>query len=316
MANSTGRIKIFFLKLLILTCVIIFADVVGGLILNGLFYKQKSGKYFTTSHALKNCKEEIIIFGNSHAAQHFDAPLMQKKLAKTVFNFGNQGQSLFYVSTLVKIILSYHKPELIIINIDYNELRYELTDYQKLSILLPYYHTNPIIDSAIAMMPDHELLKARSALYRYNSTIGYLLFNTYNQSYNKSLESLGYDPMIGNMCSSGSNDLEDGSKSDKIIFDSIKINCLTKLINIIKTNRIKLLVTTTPLFNYDSAKRDLYREKLQKILNKMNVDYLDYGSNADFKGKCELFHDGSHLDPAGADEWTNKCIEHIKKATL
>ena len=270
MAYSMNRnAKIFFSKLLVLTVVIIVLDVTIGAGIRYLFYKQRSGKYFTTSHALKNSNEEIVIFGNSHAAQHFDAPLMKKELAKTVFNFGNQGQSLFYVYTLVKSILTYNKPGLIILNLDNNELQYDLNAYQRLSVFLPYYHINPVVDSAISMTGDNEKWKAWSSLYRYNSTLGYLLLNTYGHAFNKSMESLGYDPVIGNICSAvpGNDGGGEQAVSRKKIIDPLKVEYLIKLINVIQANHIKLLVTTTPLVS-DDTENGLYKEKMKEILTK------------------------------------------------
>ncbi len=313
-----NKIKFFLYKLLILCGVIIVTDVIAGFALKSLFYKQRSGKYFTTSHALWDCKEEILIFGNSHAAQHFNAPLVKKKLAKTVFNFGNQGQSMLYIYPLIKSILTYHKPKLIILNIDYNELHYDVTDYQRLSVYLPYYHYNSVIDTAISLVGANEGLKAISSLYRYNSTIGYVLLNTYNQAYNKSINSLGYDPIIGNMCTLDKKNSinEENPFNRKIVFDTLKINCLIKLVRLIQAKHIKLLVTTTPLFQHDAAESDVYKDRLKETLNKLNVDYLDYGNNTSFKEKCDLFHDVSHLNTTGADLWTNVCINYIKDKIL
>ncbi len=310
MNNSAKK---FIVKLLVLACFILAADFVGGIILKSLFYKQRSGKYFTTTHALVDCKEDIIIFGSSHAAQHFDAPLMQRALAKPVFNFGNQGQSLFYVYPLVKSILAYHQPKLIILNLDYGEFHYNEADYQRLSIFLPYYHTNPTVDSAISMVSTSELIKARSALYRYNSTIGYMLLNTYTHTYSKSMISLGYDPVDGNICSPGNNNDGEKHAKEKVKLDQVKIDCLIRLINYIRSKKVKLLITTTPLFKYNAAEDGVYKQKLDEILSKMNVDYLDEGRNPDFKGNCTLFHDESHLNTIGAAAWTTLCVNYIKQ---
>jgi hypothetical protein len=258
-----------------------------------------------------------VILGNSHAAQHFDAPLMTKELAKTVFNFGNQGQSLFYTYPLVKSILAYHKSDLIILNLDYNELQYDAASYERLSIFLPYYHINPVVDSAIGMAGSNEKIKAWSSLYRYNSTIGYSLLNTYSHAYNKSMQSLGYDPMSGNICSVKSANNGDGEQAgDKIKrIDTLKVRYLIKLINVIQASHVKLLITTTPLVS-DYKDNGLCEQKMKEILAKLNVDYLDYGANVDFKGKCELFTDGSHLNSTGADKWTEVCIAYVKRKLL
>ena len=310
-------VKIFLIKLLALICLVVTLDFFIGLLLKHLFYKQRSGKYFTTSHALNDSKEDVMIFGNSHAAQHFDAPLMTKELAKSVFNFGNQGQSVFYTYPLVKAILIHHKPQLIILNLDYNELQYDAASYERLSVFLPYYHFNPVVDSAIAMIGSNEKIKAWSSLYRYNSTIGYSLLNTYTHAYSKSMQSLGYDPMSGNICAVKGANNGDTEQAGDIIhrIDTAKTRYLIKLINFIQASHIKLLVTTTPLVS-DYKDDSSCEQKMKEILAKLNVDYLDYGASTDFKGKCELFVDGSHLNSTGAVKWTEVCAAYIKHKLL
>ncbi len=305
-----NSVKILLLKFLVLVIALIAVDFVGGIALKNLFYKQKSGKYFTTTQALTNANQDILIFGNSHAVQHFDAPLMAKKLSKTVFNFGNQGQSLFYVYPLIKTILNHHKPKLIIINLDYNEFHYDLTDYQRLSIFLPYYHFNPVVDSTIALMGNNEMLKSKSILYRYNSTIGYMLLNTYHPTYNKSMLSLGFDPIQGDLCSSSNAIQELETKTEKVVFDRVKINYFINLVKYIHSQNVKLLVTTTPLYNYNH-KYDTYKRQLQQVLINLNVSYLDDGENIDYKGQCDMFHDYSHLNAKGAAKWTEHCSQYI-----
>jgi hypothetical protein len=303
--------KIFLVKIAVLTCILIVVDVVAGLGLKNLFYKQRGGKYYKITHAVKNTTEDIVIFGSSHASEHFDAPLMQKLTGKTTFNFGNQGQSLLYTYPLVKSILAYHKPQLIIVNLDYSELQYKSEAYDRLSILMPYFHTNPAIDSAIALMPDHQNLKCYSALYRYNSTLGNIMLNTYSEKIIRSSSNHGYEQIPGSICNLDRTE-EPQSEASPIRFDQHKIDYLIMLAGAAQKAKVKLLITTTPLYNYNPALKNVYKERLRQILNKLAVTYFDNGTNADFKGKCQYFSDDTHLNPQGADEWTTQCSKYIK----
>ncbi len=305
------NVKLFLVKLLAVICLLITVDFVAGLGLKALFYKQKGGKYYKITHALKDAQEDILIFGSSHASEHFNAPLMQRLTGKTVFNFGNQGQTLFYIYPLVKLAILHHKPNLIIVNLDYNELAYNPEAYERISIFLPYYHINPVIDSAIALMPYNESLKCHSFLYRYNSTLGNSILYTYNKGLIKNIENLGYEPIPGDICNYDRTD-KTAISSNNTNFDPNKINYLLQVIHAAQTNHVKLLVTTTPIYNYDVYKPNAYKQKLQQILTKANVQYLDYGNNDAFKGKCEYFSDDTHLNPKGATKWTIECSNFIK----
>ena len=310
--------KNFFLKLAALGVTLLFVDFCAGVFLKSLFFKQKSGKYFTTTHAITDANEDVLIFGNSHASQHFDAPLMKEKLSVSVFNFGNQGQSFLYCYPLMKSVLSYRKPKLVVLDLDYGTLGFDEEEYKKLSIFLPYYHYNAFIDSAIEMIGDKEDIKANSFLFRYNSTVGYTLLNTYNPSFNKSMRSLGYDPTEGSLCGPQGDLLSKQPEGEltNLRIDSVKVKELLGFIKYVKAKRINLLITTTPLFNFDNYRKKMLKAKLDKILTSMSVDYLDYGNSAVFKGKCELFSDGSHLNSKGADRWTAICVDHIKAKNL
>lgn len=304
------QLKTFFIKLLIFGCILIVVDLLAGYMLRYAFYKQKSGKYFTTSYAIRQAKEDVIIFGNSHAAQHFDAPLMRSKLNKTVFNFGNQGQGILYSYPVIKTVLSRYSPHLIIIDLDYDELKFNEVDRERLSVLLPYFKTNTFIDSALAIIPGRQDINAYSSLYRYNSTLGYVLLNIFKPDHNKSMASLGYDPTPGDLCSNLA--AETPPVDTAIRFDELKIRQLANLLAFIKHKRVNVLVTTTPLFNAPGDS-NVYKEKLMGILKQQGINYFDGGSDTEFKGNCKLFNDPTHLNPQGAALWSTKCVRYIEE---
>jgi hypothetical protein len=303
--------KIFSKRLVILLLILIISDVAIGVIVTYIFNKQKSGKYFITTYALNNTKEDILIFGNSHAAQHFNTPLIVEKLKLSAFNFGVQGQSMLYYYPIMKSVLSYHKPKLIILNLDYLELSSNPGNYQRLSIFLPYFHKNKYVDSSIALIGNSEKYEAWSSLYRYNSTLGYILFNVSSKSNNKSYKSLGFDPQYGSFCQKN---FGESNKLPKTQFDERVIQLLNSLIKDIKDARIPLVITTTPLLY--GVSDNVYQDKLRLLLKSNEVDYWDYANDAAFKNKCNLFIDQTHLNKEGADLFTTMIIERVRQGNL
>jgi len=308
------EIKVFSRKLILLMLGIIATDVVLGLFIHIIFDKQKSGKYFITTYALNKANQDILIFGNSHAAEHFNTPLMAEKMKLSVFNFGVQGENMLYYYPVIESMLSYHKPKLIILNLDYNELNFNSDDYQRMAIFLPYFHQNKFIDSAIFLMGQKQKYLALSSLYRYNSTVGYILLNSSNKAYNKSYKSLGFDPQYGNTCqSNATTDKEnEGNKKQNVKFDELKTRYLLTLIKDIRAAKIPLVITTTPLFT--GMGENVHRQKLEQLLKATGVKYWDYINNENFKGKCNLFTDKSHLNKEGADLFTNSIIRQITES--
>ncbi|SDG70686.1 hypothetical protein ACRQ5D_01865 [Mucilaginibacter sp. P25] len=302
---------IFLKRLVILLLVVIVSDIAIGAVINYVFNKQKSGKYFITTYALNKTNEDILIFGNSHAAQHFNTPLMVEKMKVSAFNFGVQGQSMSYYYPVIKSVLSHHTPKLIILNLDCSELSKNPANYQRLSIFLPYFHKNKYIDTSIALIGKVEKYEAWSSLYRYNSTLGYMLFNMSGKSDNKSYKSLGFDPQYGNFCQKTP---DESTKPPKTKFDDRVINLLSSLIADIKQAHIPLVVTTTPLLN--GMGDNIYQDKLRVLLKNNGVEYWDYANDTNFKTKCDLFLDQTHLNKGGADLFTTMIIKRISDSNL
>lgn len=310
----SSSVKVFLLKLAVISGILILIDLSAGSALRFFFNRQKSGDYYKITHAIKDSKEDIFIIGNSHAADHIDTRLMQQLTSKTAYNFGIGGQSILCFYPVVKSALNSHSPKLIIVNMDYDELAFYPKAYELISIFLPYYNTNTVIDSAISLMPFNETLKCHSNLYRYNSTLGSAVLNTYVKKYTQGSVYLGYEPKMGQLCET----TVTGKKSrqlQSVKFDQNKIDYLLRLIDAVQSRGIPLLITTTPLYRYN-GENDVYKQKLKEILAKYNVPYLDYGTHPDFYGKCEYFNDNSHLNPAGASKWTSQCSQFIKTQFL
>ena len=309
------KVLIFFKKILLLLLLFFIVDYLSGIALKRMFYKQTSGKYYTTTHGLLHAEERIMIFGNSHANEHFNAPLMERRLKQSTFNFGNQGQSILYQYPLIKSILKDHQPKLVIITLDAYALQYIDDDYHRLSIYLPFRGLNSYVDSAIALINKNEIYKSLSSLYRYNSALGYILLSTYKSGYNKSYESKGYDPVEGTICNK--NPLKDetvGTRKSTAEFniDNLKISYLSNLIDELNARQIKTVFVKTPMYDNSQTKDDMCSIALKKLLVTKDATFWDFSSDAKFFRKCELFSDPTHLNTIGATMFTEYVIEKLQ----
>src|SRR5690349_19787023 len=98
------KVITFLKKLFVLLLFFCLFDFLSGIVLNKVFQMQKSGKYYTTLYGLQHAKENILIFGSSHANENINTQLMEKKLKESAFNLGNQGMSLMYDYPMLKTI--------------------------------------------------------------------------------------------------------------------------------------------------------------------------------------------------------------------
>ena len=309
-------IRNFIYRLLFLAVILIVADQLFGVFFRPLFRRQERGKYFTTSHAIEGSAESIVIIGNSHAAQHFNANRIIDSLQVSAFNFGNQWQSMLYYYPVLESVLLHHHPKLIILNLDPDELLYNPSSYERLSILLPYFHANSYIDSAISLISPLERYKAGSHLYRFNSTIGYVLLNLAGNSYGKSILSRGFDPQDGYLCKLNADEvlvLEDIADSSRL--DNIKVRFLQQIINDCKKRNIHLLVTFTPVYKGEIRHNFAYHT-LTSILSGNQVEFRNYYKDERFCNDCTLFNDQNHLNVQGANMFTDIIIREIKERNM
>lgn len=310
-----NKVITFLKKLSLLILLFCLFDFLSGIVLKKVFQMQKSGKYYTTLYGLEHAKENILIFGSSHANENINSRLMEEKLKESSFNLGNQGMGLMYDYPMLKSILKKSSPKLVIIVVGYKSLAYLPSDYEKLSVFLPLKGINPDVDSAIGTMNGAELYKSYSSLYRYNSAVGYMLMNIVKKTYAKSYESRGFDPQTGNFCKNAAafekaRSLAPPDKDFKL--DSLKINYLTNMIDELQARKIKTLFIATPLYNAPGNSESFSFVELKKLLNSKHAELWDFTNDSLFEKKCDLFNDGDHLNEKGANLFTEYIIEKLK----
>lgn len=96
---------------------------------------------------------------------------------------------------------------------------------------------------------------------------------------------------------------------------------LTSLIKLCKEKEITPVLITTPYSHYYSKVfsdifLSLFYNKINKICNQFNVNYLDYSKDERFAYKEELFMDTDHLNEVGAKKFTKIVIDDLNKLKL
>lgn len=302
----------FFKKVGLLLALALVLDLCFGAAFSRVFSKQKSGKYFTTEYALEATTEEVVVFGNSHAAQNFNVQRMGDSLGCRAFNFGNQNQSVLYYQPVIKAMLERHKPKLLILCLDAMELVYDRADYERLNVLVPFFGKSPYIDGAITTANTVDRVRCYSNFYKYNSTIGYSLMNTFKPTSGKSLYSRGYDPQTGVLCDLDIAKLTEGENKDFLGgVDTCKLNYLNDVIRTLKQANVPLMVVTTPNFEIDDAVHPQY-EAMKKVLADQQVWYSNHLADARFVGRCEMFNDLNHLNEKGADYFSDLIVSEVR----
>ena len=139
-------LKKFFINLFILCVIIFLLDRSLGYLMQHFYEKQPQGETAITTYAIEKAKEDIIIFGSSRASHHYDCKVFQDSLGLSCFNAGKDGMTIIYASTILPVITERHKPKLIILDVNPEELSFkagkEGEDFL-ISTLLPYASKYP-----------------------------------------------------------------------------------------------------------------------------------------------------------------------------
>lgn len=294
-------------KLFVFLIILFLLDFTIGSILNYLYFKQDSGSLFRTTYSLDSTRAELLILGSSTANHHYSPSIFEKRMNMSAYNTGRDGNTIFYNYAVFQSIIKRYTPKIAILDFNVGEFKLKDDNYDRISSLLPYYETNPKVDSIILLKSPYEKFKLLSKIYPFNS----LLFSIAvgNTNYNKSRETVddekGYIPLNHIWHTKISADSAVNYK-----LDSNKIKLLKSLITESKSNGIQLYISISPRFiKYEGE--DLSVEVVRKIANESNIPFFDFSKDTLFWKHNEYFVDVVHLNNTGATVFSNKVINKI-----
>jgi len=254
-------------------------------------------------YAKSDNKFEIIILGSSRAAHHYNTGLIGKNTSKKVYNFGADGQSIFYQYASLLLASKKHKPELVILDVyPIDLLNYSISDYDRLSELKFLYGYNSTIDTLILFKDKYEYLKLYSKLYRYNSKILKLI----NYSFRKQREDdlMGFSPLSKRM-----KDYYPILNYNEFKIDTKKVNILLDLIDFCNINQISLVLCVSPYWGKESVPMVEANKYLMKIIESKKVKLYDFCNSKNFGFNYYHFSDPLHLNEYGALKFTQLLLE-------
>jgi hypothetical protein len=302
------------LKIVVFLVCLILADQIVGFILRKLYFHEKTGQHYALNYVLRKCSADVLIFGSSRAVHHYDSRIISNKLQMSCYNAGvDGGHSIILPYAQIKVITKRYLPKVIIIELDPNQLVHYLQDYDRLSILLPYYAEFPELRSVIEIRGPFEKVKLLSAIYPFNSGI----INSIRLFLNIKTENIkdynGYFPIL-NREMNASMGKGESEYSTNAIIDSNMVDALKSIICICKEKNITLIVVNSPIYhdtNYVKRTLTPAGRLALDILNQNKIKYYDFTYDTTFSGHMEWFADINHLNEHGAKIFTNLVADKI-----
>ncbi|MGB5554940.1 MAG: hypothetical protein WBM83_09810 [Flavobacteriaceae bacterium] len=303
--------KKFIVVIAIGLSIIFVLDLVFGKILEHFYFTQSSGLQYQTTYAMQETEADVLVFGSSRACHQYDPRILEDSLNMTVYNVGREAQFMLYQTALLRAVLKRHTPKFIIL--DFPDTFYTSEyDYDRLSLLYPYYKKHPEIRNIIDLKSPFEKVKMLSWTYPYNSIITTIAVGNleFNKTREVNINYAGYLPLHGIF----DKPLDSVPAPQTYEFDQNKIDLFKEFIRLTKEKNIPLVVTYSPIYYlYD---KDPSMELCRQICIENEIPLLNFTRDTEFLDQRDYFDDATHLNDSGVTIFTKKLAALLKQKGL
>lgn len=306
MASSTFKQIIrLFLKLLLITFLILVCDWSLGTILKRFYIHQDSGFGYLTTYAIDSTTADVLIFGSSRANHNYVPEIFKDSLHLISYNTGRDGNYVLYTYAIFKAITRRYSPKMVIIDIRPGDINYDKTEYERLSILLPYYQTHPEIRPIIELRGPFEKIKLFSHIYPYNSLIFQIGMGNLESSKSKIQVINGYIPLFKTIQDSKI----DTTHYTTCNIDENKIWALNDIISTCKQKGIDLVFVYSPI---RIIIHDTFYNSISGLCTENGIRYIDMSNDPFFLNNHNYFADYDHLNDKGARLFSALLVNKIR----
>ena len=316
-----------FLKIAAILLVVIAAlDFAIGKLLHHYYFTEKYGKDAEMTYVFTKVNSDVIITGSSRARRNYNPNIIGDSLNMSCYNAGHDGQSLFYDLALLKVLNQRYHPKLVVVDLLPEEIYYNPIHYDRLSVLLPYYHDffeirNTVnlrgldkIDTSATwykVLPlNKEKVKLLSSIYPYNSTLYDIIMGHYKK---EKYALSGFYPLQETLTPDKAKDIlrqykELYSKPSAKLIDPNKVNYLKALIEMCQRNNIKVVIALSPAIEY--IDREEAYETIGTIAAEHNIPFMDYTLHKELLN-LNYFAD-NHMNFNGANQFSSELGHELK----
>lgn len=304
------NIGIKMLKNTVLFIAILFiADRLVGYELKKIYFKQKKGDYYQTTYAMNSAKQQLLIFGSSRASHHYVSSIFEKYINKSTYNLGRDGRNILYSEAVFAQILSYHRPDKVILDVTPDEFSWKAGKEGQdimVSALLPYTD-QPLICKTIEKTNKSDLFLSKIfSTYAYNS-IAIQVLGNYFGILNGEQSIQGYEPLLGNKISNLPIIQNQGATIAAVKNDSALVNSFKNFLALAKNNKITCYVVVSPIRHLDASNCLPY---LKQLTEEYGYKFYDYADLKPFR-ESSLFYDDTHLNNKGAIIFSNQFARQL-----
>lgn len=297
-----------FLKKLSILAVLLFVFDRGiGLFLQYLYEKDPPPDIKAFNHVMNKPREDVYIFGSSKAVHGYVSNLFADTLGLTCFNAGREQTNILYADVVMSEMLRRHSPKLVILDITAKETVAHNMEASKLilaNVMIPHINTDTsFLRIGKALFPKEVFAAQLSMLQRYNSQVLPLLLGTKKNRF----EENGYLPIHGTKIEGEIPAFQDKGES----YDTTAKHYFEHFVTMLQAKNVKLVVIQSPYY-VQKFTTSPSLAALMPIIEKYNVEYLDYSFDPEFFRK-DYFYDNVHLNDKGAHAFSARLASDLKK---
>lgn len=274
---------------------LIITDFIIGAVLHQFYFKVKSNTLFKTNYAIRECKEDVLLFGASETAHHLISNKIKDSLGLSCYNLGVDGLNIIYQYAVLQEVLKRYTPKIVVISATTVS-----EDKSTVKSLLPYCRDYPDIKNIVFENDLSQKNKLLLKSYPFNS----LLLKIFQGMMTPESKTNGYLPLTGS-----NPGMLKGEKPFKLDTSQTVINYFTEAIKKAKHAGCRVYIFQAPRYQVNHVEDQFF---IKEISEKYQVPFLNYLSDTAIVNHREYFKDGSHLNNTGAQLLTNKFIKDIK----
>ncbi|MGE5406338.1 MAG: hypothetical protein ACM3NR_01395 [Methanosarcina sp.] len=293
----------FFRKLMLIAFFIVLADWLTGKVLNHYYFLQKHGPGYLTTYAIDSTQAKILVFGSSRANHSYVPEIFEKELNRSFYNTGRDGVYILHNYAVFRAVAKRYNPEMIIFDIRPEEMKYNPSEYDMLSVLMPYCKNHPEIEEIVDLKGPFEKVKRLSAVYTYNSLIFQIVMGNLERGKDRYSSDKGFVPLKKSMKQMPI----DTADRVRFTMDENKLNSLIVINKVCRQNKIDLVFVQSPVWRItvDNA-------GLNEFFAVNGISYIDMSNLPVFMKNPQYFADRYHLNSEGAEIFSKTLASYLK----
>ena len=291
--------KKFIVRIALLFLIVFAADYLIGNCLGYVARHIIVGGQGRDNYIADVAKEDILVFGSSRAAHHYNSMMLEDSLGLSAYNCGDDGSGIILSYARLAMIKERHNPQFVIHDVcdDFDFLKGD--NHKYLGKLRPHYDKE-IIRPIFFSIDVTEKYKMMSHLYRYNSVFFQNVFTYLTGRANDGGEK-GFRPICAELDKMKIKiESEEELNND---CDSLKLDYIQRFID--SARESKLYFVVSPIWYGMNTER---LKPVMDICEANGVPFVDFSNDPKYVRHDEYFSDGMHLNARGADEFTRDLI--------